>query len=440
MKENLPKVSFIIPLYNAERYIAQTLESALGQTYQNIEVIVVDDCGQDNSVNIVKQFKDDRIKLIHNKRNCGIAYSRNIALANATGEFIALLDDDDIAINTRLEKQIDFLQKHPDIGAVGGNAQWIDENGEIIRDIIDVIEDSETVKMFLHFRNLFNNSEMTFRADVVKNYAIEYSDECYGMEDFLFWVKLSKVVQIVNIPDLVLKKRVVHTNATMQTRKKNGKERKEKYFEIQKYSLSQSGFILNANDEKALKKFFDEKASVCKNIGDLKLLTAFMTRIITQAQDMHISFYESLADWFSELLEWNIENFKYSYLEEWKESTELMHCEDYKVRKKPNLDKVITTDLVKLRNMSLIYEEQEKYIQELLEAKKWLEEQYEEQKKYVKEVLEAKKWLEEQYTEQKEYIQELLKGKDWLEKHSVEQEEYIQELLRKCQTMRHRIK
>jgi succinoglycan biosynthesis protein ExoO len=106
-----PKVSVVMPAYNTARYIQQAIDSVLTQTEQNLEVIVVDDASTDNTVEVVKNFSDDRIKLLVNERNRGDGYSRNQALRAATGEWIALLDSDDwYASPIRLERLLEVAK------------------------------------------------------------------------------------------------------------------------------------------------------------------------------------------------------------------------------------------------------------------------------------------------------------------------------------------
>ena len=112
MSENNPLVSIITPNYNCSRFITETIESVLAQTYTNWEMIIVDDCSTDNSYQISLEYsqKDSRIKVYKNDKNSGAAFSRNSALDIAQGEYIAFLDSDDLWETVKLEKQINFIQ------------------------------------------------------------------------------------------------------------------------------------------------------------------------------------------------------------------------------------------------------------------------------------------------------------------------------------------
>ena len=108
------KVSVIIPNYNCEKFIGETINSVLAQTYQNWELLIVDDCSTDHSVEVINGYceQDERIKLLVNESNSGAAASRNKAMREATGEWIAFLDSDDLWLPEKLEKQLAFMSEN----------------------------------------------------------------------------------------------------------------------------------------------------------------------------------------------------------------------------------------------------------------------------------------------------------------------------------------
>lgn len=124
-----PLVSVTMPVYNGERFLAVAIESILTQTFSDFELIVVDDGSQDSSADIARQFadRDDRIRFIQLERNQGHAVARNRAIEEARGQFIAGMDCDDISLPERLQMQVDFLQSHPEIGALGVGVAIVDE-------------------------------------------------------------------------------------------------------------------------------------------------------------------------------------------------------------------------------------------------------------------------------------------------------------------------
>lgn len=109
-----PLVSIIMPCYNAERYVAQSIESVIAQTYQNWELLITDDCSTDNSTEIIERYcaKDNRINLLKSDKHQGIAETRNLSINRAKGRFVAFLDSDDVWINYKIEKQIGYMKSN----------------------------------------------------------------------------------------------------------------------------------------------------------------------------------------------------------------------------------------------------------------------------------------------------------------------------------------
>lgn len=105
-------VSIIMPSYNTAEYISDSIKSIQAQTYPNWELIIVDDCSTDNSMEVIRSFNDPRIKLLQNDKNSGAAISRNNALREAKGKWVAFLDSDDTWVPEKLEKQIRFMEEH----------------------------------------------------------------------------------------------------------------------------------------------------------------------------------------------------------------------------------------------------------------------------------------------------------------------------------------
>ena len=131
-----PLVSVIMAAYNAERTIGAAIRSILGQTYQNLELIIVDDASRDRTVEVVMSFSDPRVKLIRNKVNLKQGLARNIAIDAAQGEYIAVQDADDLSMPRRLEMKVNFLQSHPEVDVVGSNAYLVDDSGNILGGLI----------------------------------------------------------------------------------------------------------------------------------------------------------------------------------------------------------------------------------------------------------------------------------------------------------------
>src|SRR5690606_26652735 len=160
---NKNHITVFMAAFNAAPYIAQSIQSVLNQTYSNFELLIVDDGSTDNTVDIINSFQDKRIRLIQNPVNKGLPYTRNIALDEAKGEFIAILDSDDISFPNRLQAQINYFQEHPKLAVLGGYAYIIDKDGERTSNVLTPITDSNSLRAILLFVNSFTHSTVMMR-------------------------------------------------------------------------------------------------------------------------------------------------------------------------------------------------------------------------------------------------------------------------------------
>jgi len=178
------KVSIVIPVYGAEKYVAAAVQSALQQTYQNIEILIIDDGSPDKSIEICQQFIDPRIKIIRQK-NRGLPGARNTGIRHAQGEYIGFLDADDIWLPEKVEKHVEHLNNSPDVGVSFSYSAFINEDGEPLgtyqrpkfRDITPA---------YLLCRNpIGNGSAGMIRREAFE--AVKFQDNLHGtVEDFYF--------------------------------------------------------------------------------------------------------------------------------------------------------------------------------------------------------------------------------------------------------------
>jgi len=191
----MKKVSVIIPVYNAEKYIAATVQSVLSQTYKNFEIIIVDDGTPDNSVKVCQQFNDSRIKIIH-QRNRGLPGARNTGIRHAQGDYLAFLDADDIWLPEKLEKHVEHLNNSPTVGISFCYSAFINEQGNSTgicqkpRKLYDI-----TPSYVLCRNPVGNGSAAVIRREVFED--IKFQDNLYGtVEDFYFDERLRRAEDI----------------------------------------------------------------------------------------------------------------------------------------------------------------------------------------------------------------------------------------------------
>lgn len=173
------KASVIIPVYKVEKYIAETINSVLNQTYQDFELIIVDDGSPDRSVEICQQFQDPRLQIIRQK-NQGVCAARNTGIDRATGQYLAFLDGDDLWLPQKLEKHLKHLESSPDVGISFSRSAFIDECGAALG-IYQMPKLTEITPPLILRRNpVGNGSAPVIRREVFE--AIEYMENSTGIQ------------------------------------------------------------------------------------------------------------------------------------------------------------------------------------------------------------------------------------------------------------------
>lgn len=194
----MPKVSVVIPAYNTAAYLPEAIESVLQQTYQDFEILVVDDGSTDNTAEVASRYTP-RIRVIE-KENGGPASARNTGMQQAAGEYIAFLDSDDAWVQDKLAEQVGLLDRNPSIGLVFGRAQMVRQVGNK-RQLSEVIgyTESPTLK-FLLFGNFIPAQTVLFRSACLEQVGyMKESDALPVAEDYEFWLRFAKHYPLAGI-------------------------------------------------------------------------------------------------------------------------------------------------------------------------------------------------------------------------------------------------
>jgi glycosyltransferase involved in cell wall biosynthesis len=215
MMEKQPLVSVIIPCYNGEKFIGEAIESVLNQTCKNWELIIVDDKSKDNSKKIVQKYTtNNKIILIEHKYNKGIAKTKNTGIANATGKYIAFLDQDDIWLQQKLELQIKcFEEESNDIGVVCTGMIFTDSNMKLLN-VFRGFNDKDQKKLIkiLYLKPTNSSSIMMVKKEYFKHIGT-FNEELIGWDDYEFLMRLTTVSKIKYIRKPLVKKRIHKDNA-----------------------------------------------------------------------------------------------------------------------------------------------------------------------------------------------------------------------------------
>lgn len=195
----MPTITVLMPMYNAGRFLAPAIESILQQTFQEFELLIVNDASTDGSKEIARSFGDKRIRIVDNEKNLGLARTLNRGLELATGEFIARHDADDLSHHERLEKQVAFLRAHPAVALVGTQAIIIDEWGKYKRILLDQPHEHVAIKWDLLFDNSFVHTSVMFRRAIVVEKFGGYDASYVACEDYELWSRLAESCQVANL-------------------------------------------------------------------------------------------------------------------------------------------------------------------------------------------------------------------------------------------------
>lgn len=181
-------VSVVMPNYNGHRFVEQAIDSVLTQTYKKFELIIVDDCSKDDSLQLIRQKakSDNRIRIIALEKNAGVANARNIGIAEAKGEYIALLDNDDLWVDDKLERQLSIAKKGADI--VYCSYDFIDEKNNKIKKPFIVPQCTNFNKMLAS--SVISCSTCFIKAKLMQAYP--FNPDFYH-EDYVLWMELLKI-------------------------------------------------------------------------------------------------------------------------------------------------------------------------------------------------------------------------------------------------------
>ncbi|WP_187268335.1 glycosyltransferase family 2 protein [Aeromonas hydrophila] len=269
-------VSVVLPVYNAELYLSEAIESVLAQSYRNIELIIVNDGSTDNSFNIIENFKnqDNRVRVI-SRENKGLIYSLNEGIAASKGRYIARMDADDICFLDRLEKQVKYMDSNR-LDICGGHYLEINEAGTVQR-IRFVPINSDIINLSLVSRVPFAHPSVVFRKSF-----IDENNLCYGCdkfkhaEDLALWFAFAACgAKFGNVNDVILKYRVLDSSLSRRNRSNLIKDtriiNRLHYINCNKNNIELAGLrsmLNNKDDARILSEFiwhgffFDFKASL----------------------------------------------------------------------------------------------------------------------------------------------------------------------------------
>lgn len=245
----MKKVSIIVCGYNEEKYVEECLLSLINQTYSDIEIIFIDDGSNDRTIDIVRKYEEKGIILLQNKKNSGSAYSRNAGMRIATGEYIGFLDADDVAVLNRIEIQVNYLNEHTEVGLVGGECDFIDKNGVLIRPSNRLIPHTiEGIRTSMLFGNVLPTGGVLFRRKIIDEYKVSFDEEFITSQDYKFWISCLRYCDARSLKTVVYHYRIGHGSKSEKNKNNNIEKYENAIKEILMLAWYNEGFILSIDD------------------------------------------------------------------------------------------------------------------------------------------------------------------------------------------------
>lgn len=245
-----PKVTVIMPVFNREKYLKESIESILNQTFSDFEFLIIDDGSTDNGEKIIKEYekKDPRIRLLNNTKKKGIVGALNTGIEQAKGDYIARMDSDDISLPERIEKQISFLEKNPEVGACG---TWVKVFGKHENMIWNMPVDFENIKSTMLFSTGVANPTGVIRRRLFSELKFWYDDNLIVAEDYDFWTRIAEATKIANLSEVLFLYRTHDSNigVTSNNKEKVQCSKKVMLKQIEKMKISPTDEELDIHEK-----------------------------------------------------------------------------------------------------------------------------------------------------------------------------------------------
>ena len=204
----IPKITVLMSVYNGDKYLSETIESVLKQSFSDFEFLIIDDGSIDNSRNIIQGYEDDRIKYCY-KHNSGIAKSLNYGLKIAEGKYIARIDADDICYQDRLVEQYNFMEMNSEYVICGSACDVVDVNNEFLYKYNDLPFTNDDIFTKMKKRNCFVHSSTFFRKEVALEIGGYYEPIRQYFEDYMLFNQMIKYGKSYNFQNSLIRYRVV---------------------------------------------------------------------------------------------------------------------------------------------------------------------------------------------------------------------------------------
>ena len=245
-----PLLTVLMPVYNAQKYIAESVESVLMQSFGDFEFLIIDDASTDQTVPILKSFNDPRIKLIEKPENTGYTQSLNTGLKIAKGKYVGRMDSDDISLPNRFAKQLSFMESNPEVIVCGTQYEVMGKNNAVY-----LPTNNAEIRLALLWANCLVHSSVMIRKNALIQSSVYYDALKEPSEDYDLWVRLLPIGHLYNIPEVLVSYRI-HYASVSRTRYK---QQEEESVKVKLRLLDYLNVHLDPEEQQVLTKVFRKK-------------------------------------------------------------------------------------------------------------------------------------------------------------------------------------
>jgi len=276
MKQSTP-ISVLMPVFNAEKYLREAIESILNQTFTDFEFIIINDGSTDGSKDVILSYSDPRIKYVENETNLGLIQTLNNGIHLCRGQYIARMDADDISMPNRLKSQYHFMERHPEVGVCGTWAKVIDANNTVKDKIVN-----QTRPVFVSIHLLFSvplvHPSCFIRTTLLQKHPYH---PVSAAEDYDLWCCLNDLTQIANIPTFLLYYRWHESNVSNEQKLIQEDSKKQIIRqELQKLHLNPNDEMLRTHRLSFMQYGFNQSELIEKRPDDLELTAKWFEQLL----------------------------------------------------------------------------------------------------------------------------------------------------------------
>ncbi len=190
-----------MPVYNGEAFVREAVRSILSQTFTDFELLAIDDGSADASAATLESFADPRIRLVRNEANLGLIATLNRGIELAQGDYVLRMDCDDLSLPKRLQRQVEFMDAHPEVGVCG---VWYLEFGDRVRRTTRCARDHDSIRCGTLFNPVVGHPTVILRRELLLKHGLRYDAEFLHAEDYRLWAEALRYCRFANIPEVLL--------------------------------------------------------------------------------------------------------------------------------------------------------------------------------------------------------------------------------------------